>query len=471
MATLFETIRTEGIAELSYLLGDDGKGIAAVIDPTPDVEKYIALAREKNLVITHIFETHIHADLVSGARELAVRTGTAKIYLSVEKEAEYGFDHEPIRDGDTFSFGDTQVTVRHTPGHTPEHVSYEMASSDHPDLPWGVLSGDSLFVGSAGRPDLLGEDETDELTQDLFHTLTDYYKKLPDGTIVYPAHGHGSPCGADIGDRIRSTVGYEKETNPFLQYDDFEEFKDFVLSGTPPTPTYYPRMKRINAEGPEVLGALPKVKALTPAEFEKVKDGKVQLIDTRDMLAFGDGSIEGSLNIGSSPMMSVWAGWLLDPDIPILLVPESDGEVETLVKRFLRTGYKEFAGYLAGGMSAWIQAGKKIQQRGSTSVHELQSLIEKQPGEIQIVDVRTPSEWEAGHIPEAVHLFLPEIEEKADQLDRSKPTFTYCASGYRASIAASLLLKLGFENVHNVPGSWKAWKASDLEVSENGSAT
>lgn len=463
MATIFETIRTEGIAELSYLLGDDGMGTAAIFDPTRDVEKYVELAREKNLVITHIFETHIHADLVSGARELEDRTGTAKIFLSGEGDASYGFDCEKVFDGDTFAFGDTRVTVKHTPGHTPEHVSYELAAEDDLAMPWGVLTGDSLFVGSAGRPDLLGDDETKELVEKLFHTLMDYFLKLPDGTIIYPAHGAGSPCGADIGDRLRSTIGFERKTNPFLQYSELEKFKEFTLSGTPPTPTYYPRMKTVNAEGPEILNGLPRIKALGPDDFEKAKEGEVQLIDTRDMLGFGGGHVAGSLNIGSSPMMSVWAGWLLNPELPILLLPGSDGEVDTLVRRLMRTGYTKFSGYLAGGISSWIQSGREIVHAGESSVHELDQAISR-GDDIQVIDVRTPSEWRQGHIPRASHLFLPDLEEEARKLDKEKPTYTYCASGYRASIGASILLKLGFTDVRNVPGSWKAWRAAGLEV-------
>jgi len=216
MPLIFERILTEGIAELSYLLGDDSEGVAAVIDPTPDVDKYVELARSKSLAITHVFETHIHADLVSGARELCARVGSAKVYASHEGGARYGFDLEKLREGDRFTFGQTVLSVKHTPGHTPEHVSYLIADLKHSDAPWGVVTGDSLFVNSAGRPDLLGSSETDRLAEQQFHTLRDFYLKLPDSVIIYPGHGSGSPCGADIGDRLDSTIGYERRFNPFL---------------------------------------------------------------------------------------------------------------------------------------------------------------------------------------------------------------------------------------------------------------
>jgi hydroxyacylglutathione hydrolase len=461
MSLVFERIQTEGIAQLSYLLGDDGEGTAAVFDPTPDVEKYLELARSKKVAVTHIFETHIHADLVSGARELCARLGSAKVYASHECDARYGFEPERVMDGDEFVFGSTVVTARHTPGHTPEHLSYVLAEKEHKETPWGVLTGDSLFASSAGRPDLLGSGETEKLTRQLFDTLRGFYLALPDSVILYPGHGHGSPCGADIGDRLESTIGYERKFNPFLQFSEFEAFKEHALSTAPPVPKYYPRMKKVNAKGPEILGHLPRVPPLAPKEFQKAVEKKTGvLVDTRMMLAFGGGHIPGALNIGGSPMLSIWAGWLLEPDEPILLVLNSDDEVEEVVKLFLRTGYTNFAGYLAGGMTAWNNHGLPLAEVAQMTVHELQA----RGAEMQIVDVRAPSEWEGGHVPGARHLFLPELREKATELDAAKPTAVYCDSGYRASIGASILKQIGFKKVINVPGSWQAWQKAELPV-------
>jgi hydroxyacylglutathione hydrolase len=460
MALVFERIQTEGIAELSYLLGDDSDGVAVVLDPTVDVDKYITLAREKKVSITHIFETHIHADLVSGARELCARCDSAKIYASHEGGARYGFDHEELKDGQKFTFGDTIITVRHTPGHTPEHVSFEVAEKDHPDTPWGVLTGDSLFVNSAGRPDLLGSSQTEELTKKLFDTLRGYFLALPDSVSIFPAHGHGSPCGADIGDRLESTIGYERKFNPFLQIADFAKFKDHALGSAPPVPTYYPLMKKVNAKGPDVLGNLPRVPALPAKTFkEAIEKEEGVLVDTRMMLAFGGGHIAGALSIGASPMLSIWAGWLLDPDKPILLVLESDTELEEVVKLFIRTGYHKFAGYLVGGMKAWDNGGFKLDEVGQMTVHD----VKKADG-LQVVDVRAPTEWEEGHIPGAVHAFLPDLRKKAAKLAKTKPVAVYCDSGYRASIGASILKQEGFREVNNVPGSWQAWKKAKFPI-------
>ncbi|HEY5036275.1 MAG TPA: MBL fold metallo-hydrolase [Chthoniobacterales bacterium] len=461
MSLIFETIPTEGLAEISYLIGDDEEGTAAVFDPRPDVEIYLELARAKNLAITHVFETHIHADLVSGVRELCDRVGTAKIFASHEGGARYGFATEAVKDGSKFKFGELIITARFTPGHTPEHVSYLLAEADHPELPWGVLSGDSLFVGSAGRPDLLGEGETAKLAGLQFKTLREFYLKLPDSVIVYPAHGSGSPCGAEIGDRLTSTIGFERAFNPFLQIDDVEAFTQHCIKTAPPIPKYYPRMKKLNAEGPEILGGLPQVRALPPNEFKKALEQKRgMLIDTRSMFAFGGAHIPGAINIGASPTLSIWAGNILDPDEPILLVLENEEELAKVVTLFLRTGFTKFTGYLVGGMRAWGNAGFPFAETKQISVHELQSAN----GQMQVLDVRTDREWKNGRIPHAHHIVVPKLRERAGELDKTKPTAVYCASGYRASIAASILEREGFKEVMNVPGSWHAWKEAGFPV-------
>lgn len=460
MALIFERILTDGIAELSYLIGDDAKGAAAVIDPRADVEVYLGLARSHGVSITHIFETHIHADLVSGARELAARTGTARVFASVEGGAEYGFDVAPVRDGDQFDFGKITLTARHTPGHTPEHVSYEVAETSRAPQPYAVFTGDSLFVNSAGRPDLLGKD-ADKLAAQLFSTLHDYYAKLDPGVIIHPSHGHGSPCGADIGDRLESTIGYELRFNPYYQRTERDAFIEFALSTAPPEPTYYQRMKKVNAAGPEVIGHLPVVPTLAVAEFKKAVDARRGvLIDTRQMLAFGGGHIAGALNIGASPMLTVWAGWLLDPDEPIYLVLENDEALPEVVALFVRSGYTSFGGHLAGGMKSWANAGHRLEETPQMTVHEVRTCSD----DLQVVDVRAPDEWAGGHVPCARHIFVPDVREKTGDLDRGKPVVTYCNSGYRASIAASLLRQRGFDDVRNMPGSWQAWTNAGFEV-------
>ena len=465
MSLVFKTIQTAGIAELSYLIGDDEEGVAAVFDPRPDVDVYLEMARAEKVAITHIFETHIHADLVSGSRELCARVDSARIYVSHEGGASYGFLHEKVRDGDAFTFGELLVRAKHTPGHTPEHISYLLAEQAHPDMPWGVFTGDSLFVSSAGRPDLLGAEHTEKLAEQQFHTLRDFYLELPDHVMIYPNHGAGSPCGADIGDRLSSTIGYERKFNRFLQFADAKSFTDYAVSTAPPIPTYYPRLKKVNARGPEILGNLPHVRGLPPKAFKETIEEKAGvLVDTRTMLAFGGGHIPGALNIGGSPILSIWAGWLLDPDQPILLVLENESDLEEIVRLFVRTGYTKFAGYLVGGMKAWNAEAFPRVEIGQMTVQELK----KRSGDLQIIDVRSSREWSNGHVPGARHIFLPELRQRAGELDPAKPTAVYCASGYRASLATSILKQEGFDQLWNVPGSWEAWKKAGFPVTAGG---
>lgn len=464
MAVVFERVKTEGVAQLSYLIGDDAAQVAAVVDPRPNVGVYLELARRHGVAITHVFETHIHADFMSGARELACRAGGAKLCVSGEQDAEYGFSVERIYDGDSFEFGSLVLTARHTSGHTPEHMAYLLSEKGGEEKPWGVLSGDALFAGSAGRPDLLGEDETAELEERLHRTLRGFFLGLDDGVIVYPCHGAGSACGADIGDRPMTTVGFERRTNPFLQIEDLEEFRRYCRETAPPEPNHYRRLKVLNAEGPPVLGNLPPIPALPPEQFrEAIERGEAQLLDTRQMLAFGGGHIGGAINIGARPEISVWAGQMLDEKRPLLLVVEHEPDLEWVAWQLVYTGFVHFAGYLAGGMKAWENRGLPIERLEQTSVHELRRERER----VQILDVRRPDEWEQGHIPGAVHVYLARLRDGldgAERLDRERPVAVYCDSGYRADIGASILQARGFADVRNVPGSWQAWRGAGYET-------
>lgn len=458
MTLRFEQILADGVAECSYLLGDDAAHVCAVIDPRPDVEIYLQTARRFGLAITHVFETHIHADFLSGARELVDRLGgQAKLYVSTEGGAEYGFGHEGVRDGDEFAFGGLRIKARFTPGHTPEHMSYLLFDGDK-DTPWGVLSGDAFFVDSVGRPDLMGDDQTEELTEKLFHTVQNVFMALPDDVIIYPCHGAGSACGPDIGDRMSSTIGYERRFNNYARITDLDAFKKKMQQDAPPVPTHYPRLKKTNARGPEVLRNLPRIEPMTVERFAAAVGDGAQILDVRDMMDFGAGHVPGSLNIGARPELSVWAGWLLDPEKPIHLVLHDDTDLPDVLRLLWRTGFTKFGGYLAGGMAAWREAGKRFAQIPQISVHELKDAKDLTP-----LDVRKPDEWEGEHVPGATHAFLGELRKTMSDLDRSASYATYCASGFRASIAASLLKKNGFDQVRNVPGSWKAWTAAGFE--------
>lgn len=460
MSLVFKPVFCEGIDQISYFLGDTTSGTAAVIDPRPDVDVYGQLARKHSLAITHILETHIQADFMSGSRELANRIGSAKIYLSREAEADYGFQHQPVHKGNSFEFGEVVLTAQHTPGHTPEHLAYLLTEKIRPETPWGVLTGDSLFVSSAGRPDLFGEDMRERLVRELYQTLYGFYLGLGDEVMIFPGHGAGSACGTAIGDRPMSTIGYERRFNPFLRFVDYESFRAFVLEGAPPVPAYYGRLKRLNAQGPPVLAHLPSTPGLTPRAFKVAIEAGCMVVDTRSMNAFGGGHIPGAISLGATPNLSVWAGEMLSPDQPLLLVLEGDEDLPHVLRLFLRTGFTNLAGYLVGGMQMWQNAGYPLESLAQISVHDLKTYGRQ----MQILDVRSPQEWSQGHIPGAMHAYLPRLRDHLPDIDLWKPIAVYCNSGYRASIAASLLQAHGFERVHNVPGSWQAWTSAGYPV-------
>ena len=460
MTVRFEQFLSEGVAACSYLVGDDSEGIAAIIDPRPDTDIYLEAARRLGVAITHVFETHIHADFMCGARELVDRLGSGTRHcVSVEGGAEYGFPHAPVRDGDRFAFGGVEMVARFVPGHTPEHLSFLLHETGQEE-PWGIVTGDSFFVDSVGRPDLLGDEKTEELTKSLFHTVHDFYLALDDGVIIYPGHAAGSACGPDIGDRLSSTIGYERRHNPYCRLGDLKAFQEAITQNAPPVPKHYPRLKRVNSEGPPVIGGLPQIPPMRPETFaEAVKSG-ARLIDTRDMLAFGAGHIAGALNIAAEPELSVWAGWLLDPQTPICLVLENDEDLPRVLALLWRTGFVTFGGYLAGGMAAWRESGRPMSRIPQIPVQELSTADPS----VQPLDVRSKGEWRDGFIPGAQHVFLGELQDRLKELDRDRRYATYCASGFRASIAASILAAAGFEHVCNVPGSWKAWTAAGLDI-------
>lgn len=464
---VLETIHTEGISQLSYLVGDTETGQAAVIDPRTDVDVYLDIARKHGLSITHIFETHIHADFVSGSLSLADRVGTADVFLSGE-QADYEFGASSVADGQQFEFGSFLLTARHTPGHTPEHMSFEIGNAKEGDRIWGVFTGDSLFVGSAGRPDLLGASETQDLARQQYETLYDYFLKLEDHVLIYPCHGAGSACGADISDRLVSTIGYERRTNSFLRCHDFEEFESLVVDGAPPVPAHYPVLKRVNANGPEIMHRMPTIPALPPQRFRTAaRQPGVSVIDTRTMLAFGGGHVAGAINIEDRPEISNWLGEMFDADQALLLVVDQDTDVEQIQRLIVRTGHSLFAGYLAGGMKAWETAGMELETLTQWSVFRLQEQMANDPG-LTVLDVRSPDEFKAGHVPQADHYFVADMRNRIDGLDKDRRYATYCASGYRASIASSLMQSRGFKHIANVTGSWDAWQSAGLPVEEPG---
>ena len=458
---IFETVESEGLAHFSYVLGDEGAGVCVVIDPRRDVDRYLEIARRHGVQIATLLETHVHADFVSGSCELAARTG-APIYVGAE--GEYGFAHRPLADGEIIKVGNLTLAVLHTPGHTPEHVCFLVSGGRGAEAPWGLFSGDTLFAGEVGRPDLLGEGTEGRLARQLFHSLGQKIVPLGDEITVYPAHGAGSPCGARIGERPTSTIGYERQHNETLALDDEDAFVEKVLANLAPAPTYYKQLKEINAAGPAVLGAWPYLKPLAAAAFQQTMDEPDSIVvDSREIEAFGGAHIEGAINIALRPRFPIWVGQVLSPQQRLLLVLPDEGKVDEALRHLLRVGFDNVGGYLRQGMRGWTEAGRPFVSLPQMSVQELKQRIERGDA-LQVLDVRSEEEWQQGAIPTAQHIYAPELEQHLDRLDPRKPIVTYCGSGYRASIAASILQRHGFGQVFNLPGSMDAWQAAGYSL-------
>ncbi|OOG27554.1 MBL fold metallo-hydrolase [Thioalkalivibrio denitrificans] len=464
---IFERFIDPGLSQHSFVVGCQGTGELAVIDPRRDVDIYLDYATENGYRITHVMDTHIHADFVSGARELAAKTG-ARLMVSGHDEGEHfqvGYAHEDLYDGDTIRIGNVRLDVRHVPGHTPEHlmfVVYDGARSD--DVPMALLTGDFLFVGSLGRPDLLGEEAKDALARQMFRSVREKLADLPDGVEVHPGHGAGSACGAGMFGRPVSTLGYERRTNPYLDPSlDEEAFVRRLLEGLPDIPDFYPRNKRINSEGPGDVLPLPGMKALDPAGVaRRARAGEITVIDLRDPLAFGGGHIPNALGIGIRGAFANWAGWVTPDDTPIVLV-DADGDPDTIecaVRSLIRTGRDYIEGYVKGGMDEYVLAGLPLETLAQMDVHRAQDAVAS--GDLKLIDVRTGDEFESGHGDGAVHTPVAQTRDGVPAIDPDTPVAAVCGSGYRSTVAGSILKRRGYRRVHNVVGGMMAWQLQNL---------
>jgi hydroxyacylglutathione hydrolase len=451
-----------GLSHYSYAIGSRGK--LAIVDPKRDIDTYLEYAAEREAKIAHILETHIHADYASGARELAEATG-AELHLSAYDEGEdyvYQFPHQPMREGDRIVIDGLEISALHTPGHTPEHLAFLLHEAGRGRHPLAMLSGDFLFVGSLGRPDLLGEASKRRLAELLYESLHQKIRDLPDGVEIYPAHGAGSFCGSGMSDRPQSTLGYERASNIFFGDPDKETFVRHILSSVPPFPDYYRRMKRINSEGPQLLGGLPGGQAFEPEDFRDLMEREQAIvIDLRRPETFGGAHIPGSLSIGMGPTFVTWAAWLVPYDRPILLLAEPGADPESARRALVRVGLDDVRGCLKGGMPAWMEKGWEMAELEQISVAELEA--RRRLG-TTIVDVRSDQEWAVGHIPGALHIMGGDLPKRFEELPREGALHLICATGYRSNIAASLLRRNGFSEVANVTGGMTGWLQRGLPV-------
>jgi len=459
---VFEPFYTDGLAQISYLIGDSKAAVAAVIDPRRDIDIYLQMAKARGLRIAYAIETHIHADFVSGAQALAKRTGAQIIGGRADN---YEFELRQVSGGETIELGQATLQVMHTPGHTPEHISLQLFDAQQGDQPIALFTGDTLFNLDVGRPDLLGEGSERKLAGALYHTLFDHYLPLGDRIEISPCHGAGSACGKSIGDRRHSTLGSERLFNPALREQRSEdEFIDWLLADMPEPPRHYARLKQLNVRSAVQMEGASLPPPLAPSEFETLAARGMQVVDVRSILAFGGGHVPGAINIALRNEFVNWAGWMLDDARPILLVGESADDVHQAVTQLYRIGLDDIRGYLRNGMTDWQNAALPLNRLQEWTVHELNA--RREAPDVQVLDVRSPQEVAAGRVPGARHIFVAHLADRLNELDPDKTTATYCGSGYRASIAASILKKAGFRDVANVPGSWMAWKAANLPVQE-----
>jgi hydroxyacylglutathione hydrolase len=453
----FEQFYLGCLAHASYMLASEGE--AVVVDPQRDVEIYLQAAEANHVAICHIFETHLHADFVSGHQELASRTG-AKIYIGAQAGAT--FPHVAMHDGFELCVGKVRFKALETPGHTPESMCLVITDEEKSAVPWAVLTGDTLFLGDVGRPDLSSRHSSAQLAGMLYDSLHGKLLALPDEVLVYPAHGAGSLCGRNMRAERVSTIGTERLTNYALQIPSREEFVAQLTSNLPSRPAYFSQDAEINRTGALALSDLPALSAIDPAELKKILDDGGMALDVRPGEHFAAGHVPGSINIALSGQFASWAGALLGLNARPVLIAESEESVAEARMRLARIGLEDAREYLRGGIAAWSQAGLALTSLPSICAEDLN--LQLQQSRVQVLDVRRESEWEAGHIAGASWWPLDNFNIAPPEINRSLPVAVHCKSGYRSMIACSLLQRAGFENVINLTGGFDAWVLAHLPV-------
>jgi hydroxyacylglutathione hydrolase len=452
---LLRQVRSEGLAHFSYMLGDGGE--AAVVDPRRDVDVYLKLARNQDLAVTAIFETHRNEDYVVGSRDLARATG-ADIYHGSAMDFSYG---TPVREGDTFSLGTLRVSILETPGHTEESISLVVTDTavdeHHPVL---AFTGDVLFAGDVGRTDFFGPAHAGEMAGKLYDSIWEKLVPLGDGAIICPAHGQGSVCGGNIARRELTTIGYEKTTNQLLQLDR-NAFITRKAAERHYYPPYFRQMEEYNKNGAPPLPVLPQPTSMKPEDVRAVRDGGGTLLDIRSPGAFAAGHIPGSLNIWRKGL-PMFAGWFLAYGNDIAIVDDFNLQTEEPVRYLIRLGFSAIAGVLAGGFSTWTNRAHPVETVARWSVH---ALHERLGDGVFVLDVRgEDARVRDGHIPGAHHAYVGHLPEKVDEVPRDRPVIVYCETGFKTGIAASLLKRAGYEEVIMLAGGMQAWQAANLPV-------
>jgi hydroxyacylglutathione hydrolase len=453
------------LAHASYLIGDRSSKTAIIVDPQRDVEIYIEAARRHGLDIRGVFLTHFHADFLAGHLELRNLTG-ATIYLGAKARAEYAFT--PLADGESLSLGRVRLQVLETPGHTIESVSIVVYDLDKdPDHPYAVLTGDTLFIGDVGRPDLRAVVgwAPSVLARMLYHSLHDKLLKLPDATLIYPAHGAGSLCGRNLSPETVSTLGDQRRMNYALRHMDEDAFVRLVTVDQPDAPDYFSYDAVLNTrEHPTLDDALKRgLKPLTPEAVLALQNAGAQVLDARDPSEFAQAHLRDSINIGLAGRFATWAGTILDGKHPIIIVAEPTREIEAAL-RLGRIGFDVVAGYLEGGINALEDREDLIQQTRRVSSDEARAILSERHQPL-VLDVRTPREWESGHIEPSVNIPLNHLIERMAEVPRNRKIIVLCEGGYRSSIAASLLQQHNFTDLVELAGGIAGWEAAQMPLS------
>lgn len=448
----FEQFYLGCLAHASYLIGSEGE--AVVVDPQRDVDIYIEAAQKHGLKIRHIVETHLHADFVSGHKELAARTG-ATIHIGAAAQA--SFPHDAVSDGSAWRVGKLRIEALATPGHTPESCCFLI--TDEELRPWAVLTGDTLFIGDVGRPDLSKAHTPQQLAGMLYDSLHNKLLALPDEVLVYPAHGAGSLCGRNMRAERSSTIGTERLTNYALQIRDRDEFIRQMTSNLPARPDYFLEDAVINRSGAASLAELPELKSIAAAELKAMIERGATALDVRPMDHFAAGHVPGAINIALSGQFASWAGAVLGLSSQPALIADSDDQLAEARVRLARVGIEDLRGYLEDGVEGWKRAGFALAQTPQTSVQELHRRL--QENDVHVLDVRREPEWDAGHIAGADWYPLDRFRAALPELDRNSVVAVHCKGGYRSMIAASLLQRAGY-NVINIVGGFDAWEQEKL---------
>jgi hydroxyacylglutathione hydrolase len=450
-----------GLGNSAYLIGSHDTKKGLLIDPLRDVDRYLHAASERGIHLTHVLDTHLHADFVSGNREIAHQTGAV---IGASAEARAGFEHQPLTEESVIDLGAFQIRVMTTPGHTPEHISFLLLEPDK-KTPSALFSGGALIVGGAARTDLLSPEVTQPLAHQLYDTIHDKLLKLPDELEVFPTHGSGSYCVAPVSSDRLTTIGQERKTNALAQSQTEEEFVQRALTGLPSYPTYYKYLREINQKGAKILGGIPVLQSLSASELKAMMEKGILVLDVRHGKKFAAGHIPNSYGIRVDAPLTTWAGWLIPFGSRIVLVAESTDQTVSATRQLIRIGYDDLLGYLDGGIDAWAKAGYPVEKIPSMNVKELRGRL----NEVTLVDVRQLSEWNEGHIPGAIHIEAGRMAWDELPFPHDKPLAIQCASGNRSMSVSSVLRRRGYHKVIQVEGGINKWKMHGFEITKENS--